>query len=145
MERLQKSPFPRGNSADILNYLEELILVQSKEEGYFPISEALGGYQDLRINSTEAVGLNVPEIAVSAVMIIEADLESSSPYRVVRFKENGTVPSRNSGFALGDNDIYSIIGKHNLAQFKIIGLEVDVTQFARIQYFETSQFKHKPH
>jgi len=142
---LQKSPFPRGNSADILNYLEELILVHAKEEGFFPISEDKGGYQDLAIGSTNAVSLFVPENAISAVLIIEAHLESSLLHRVVRFKENGTTPTATSGFALGDNDIFSIVGRHNLNQFRIIGIDTNLTHVARIQFFETNQFKHKPH
>lgn len=142
---LQKSPFPRGNSADILNYLEELILIHAKEEGFFPISEDKGGYQDLVIGSTNAVSLFVPENAISAVLIIEAHLESSLLHRVVRFKENGTSPTATSGFALGDNDIFSIVGRHNLNQFRIIGIDPDPTHIARIQFFETNQFKHKPH
>lgn len=144
MERLQKSPFPRGNTADILNYLEQLILVSSQEEGYFPISEENGGYQDVEIKSIEAIGLVVPDRAVSAVLIIEVAPGSSMLYRAVRFKENGTAPTANSGFALGDNDIYSIVGRQNLERFKMIGIESEKTHLGRIQYFETNQFKHKP-
>lgn len=143
MERLQKSPYPRGNTANILNYLEELILIQSKEEGYFPISEDLGGYQDLEINSNSITSLQVPANAVSAVIIIEANQESSIMHRVVRFKENGTAPTAISGFGLGDNDTYSIIGKHNLTQFKIIGIDDTHIHLAKVQYYETNQFKYK--
>ena len=142
MDRLQKTPFPRGNSAEILNYLEQLILIQSNEEGYFPISEALGGYQDVEIGN-QSVSIQVPELAVSAVIIIEADETCNTLHRVVRFKENGTEPNSSSGFALGDNDMYSIIGKQNLEQFKIISIEADKIHKARIQFFETNQFKYK--
>ncbi len=143
MERLQKSPFPRGNTADILNYLEELILIQSKEEGYFPISEEYGGYQDLEISADVAVVLQVPEKAVSAVLILEVDSKCKMPHRAVRFKENKTSPTAISGFALGDHDVYSIIGKHNLENFRVIGVESDCIHIARIQYYETNQFKFK--
>ncbi|WP_010182420.1 hypothetical protein [Aquimarina agarilytica] len=143
MERIQKRPFPRGNTADILNYLEELILLQAKEEGYFPISEALGGYQDIEITATQAVSLQVPQKAVSAVLVLEADSTSSSFVRIVRFKENGSAPTASSGFALGDNDIYSIVGKNNLENFKVIGIEKDKKHIGRIQFFETNQFKFK--
>ena len=142
MDRLQKTPFPRGNSAEILNYLEQLILIQSKEEGYFPIPEVLGGYQDVEIGN-QSVSIQVPELAVSAVIIIEVDETCSVLHRVVRFKENGANPSPNSGFALGDNDMYSIIGKQNLEQFRIISIEADKIHKARIQFFETNQFKYK--
>lgn len=140
MDRLQKTPFPRGNSAEILNYLEQLILIQSKEEGYFPISEVLGGYQDVEIEN-QTVSLQVPEGAISAVLIIEADTTCNVLHRVIRFKENGSDPSSTSGFALGDNDVYSIIGKQNLEKFRMVGVEVDKTHTARVQFFETNQFK----
>lgn len=143
MERIQKSPFPRGNTADILNYLEQLIVLQAKEEGYFPISEELGGYQDLEITATQARPLQVPDKAVSAVLVLEADITSSSFVKIVRFKENKSAPTASSGFALGDNDIYSIVGKNNLENFKIIGVEKDKKHIARIQFFETNQFKFK--
>lgn len=140
MDRLQKTPFPRGNSAEILNYLEQLILIQSKEEGYFPISEKLGGYQDVEIGN-QTVSLQVPEGAISAVLIIEADTTCNVLHRVIRFKENGTDPSSISGFALGDNDMYSIVGKQNLEQFRMINIEADKKHMARVQFFETNQFK----
>lgn len=143
MDRLQKSPYHRRNSAEILNYLEELILVQSKEEGFLPISEQEGGYYDLLIDGNEAKQLVVPQEAVSAVIVVEADASSTSFQRVVRFKENGSDPTANSGFALGENDMYSIIGKQNLANFKVIGIENDKIHTLRGQFFKTRQFQLK--
>lgn len=139
MYREQKTPYPRGNSATILNYLEELILINSKEQGQFPISEDNQGYQDLEVMSTEAVKLSVPETAVSALVIVEADATSTRFNRVIRFKENGELPSAQSGFGLGDNDAYTIIGKQNLDNFNAIGMEADKKHMLRIQYYQTAQ------
>lgn len=136
----QKSPYPRENTAEILNYLEQLNLLQAREVGFYPIAESLGGYQDVTINS-EVASLQVPSLAVSAVLILEADATSTSLHRAVRFKENGSDPSSSSGFALGDNDIYSIIGIQNLEQFRIVSIEQDKTHIARVQFFESGQFK----
>ncbi|WP_010520485.1 hypothetical protein [Aquimarina agarivorans] len=139
MYRDQKTPYPRGNSATILNYLEELILINAKEQGQFPMAEEAGGYQDLEVSGMEVVQLTVPEFAVSALLIVEADVTAKILHRVIRFKENGALPTENSGFGLGDNDAYTIIGKQNLDQFRCIGIEADKKHFLRIQYYKTAQ------
>ena len=139
MYRDQKTPYPRGNSATILNYLEELILLTAKEQGQFLITEEAGGYQDLEITDLEVQKLTVPDMAISALIMVEADSSSQMAHRVIRFKENGAAPTANSGFGLGDNDVYTIIGKQNLDNFRVIGIELAKKQLLRIQYYKTAQ------
>ena len=137
--RLEKNPYPHGNIGILLNYVEELVLINAKERGLIPIPEEQSGYQDLKVLSTKGQHLHVPEEAVSATIMVEADQTAFQKNRVIRFKENGTAPALNSGFALGDNDIYELIGKENLKNFSVIGIEESKTHFLRIQYYKTAQ------
>ena len=121
----------------MLDYLEELILIQSGENGRLTIPETEQGYQDLQVNDTEVVQLTIPENAISATISIEADGSATEKSRVVRFKENGSDPSANSGIALGDNDLYEITGLLNLESFRVIGVEVGKSHVIRVQYYQS--------
>lgn len=134
----QKAPYPRGNSATILDYLEELVLISASERGLVPISEDEGGYEDIDIAFAKAEKLTVPEYAVSAMIVVETDANAKNQ-RAVRFKENGTDPTSNSGIGLGDNDIYNITGPHNLKQFRCIATEDGITHILRVQYYKSAQ------
>ena len=57
--------------------------------------------------------------------------------RVIRFKENGSDPSANSGIALGDNDLYEITGRWNLESFRVIGVEAGKSHVLRVQYYQS--------
>ena len=46
---------------------------------------------------------------------------------VVRFKENGASPSRISGFGLGNQDIFELVGAKNLRNFKVVGIQEKAT------------------
>ncbi len=137
--KLQKNPYPHQNIGILLNYIEELVLISAKERGLIPIPERQGGYQDLKVLSSKAQSLRIPEEAVSATIMVEADQTIFQKNRAIRFKENGAIPTSNSGFALGDNDIYTIVGKDNLTNFNVIGIEESKTHFLRIQYYKTAQ------
>lgn len=134
----QKAPYPRGNSAAILDYLEELVLISANERGLVPISEDEGGYEDVDIAFAKAEKLTVPENAVSAMIVVETDANANN-HRAVRFKENGTDPTSNSGIGLGDNDIYNITGSPNLTQFRCIATEDGLTHILRVQYYKSAQ------
>ena len=134
----QKAPYPRGNSATILDYLEELVLISANERGLVPISEDEGGYEDIDIAFAKAEKLIVPEYAVSAMIVVETDANAKNQ-RAVRFKENGTNPTSNSGIGLADNDIYNITGQDNLTQFRCIATEDGVKHILRVQYYKSAQ------
>lgn len=134
----QKAPYPRGNSATILNYLEELVLISANERGLVPIQENEDGYEDINIAFAKAEKLNVPEQAVSAMIVVETEA-SAKNRRAIRFKENGSDPTSKSGIGLGDNDIYTIAGYLNLTQFRCIATEDNVTHTLRVQYYKSAQ------
>ncbi|WP_025663273.1 hypothetical protein [Aquimarina megaterium] len=154
-DRIQKQVYPhRNNTASILNYLEELVLINAKEVGLVPISEERGGYQDLEVGYNRPTSLNVPREAVSATIMIEGDASITNPTvtrtskaegtttmasLVIRFKENGTAPTLNSGFGLGNNDIFELVGTENLLKFLVIGIVRNNIQVLRIQYYSTAQ------
>lgn len=138
--RIHKNAYRNGNASSMLDYLEELILIQNGENGRFSISEPENSFEVIEISNNEFKKLNVPENSIAATISIESDVNSSNFYRVIRFKENGAEPSLMSGIALGDNDIYEITGKHNLEQFKIIGIEPEKTHRIQIQYYHSPTF-----
>lgn len=136
---VKKNPYPYNNFARTEDYLEELILWGSGERGRMPIDEASNGYEDLTVTDTEAKSLTVPEDAVSAEIHIEADATATKPSRVVRYKQNGTAPTANTGMALGDGDVLEVFGKTNLDVFEVIGIETGKSHTLRIQYYTTTQ------
>ena len=121
----------------MLDYLEELILIQSGENGRLTIPETQQGYEDLAVTDAEVAQLTVPENAISATISIEADASVTDKSRVIRFKENGSDPSANSGIALGDNDLYEITGRWNLESFRVVGVEAGKIHILRIQYYQS--------
>ena len=154
-DRIQKHTYPRGNTATLLNYLEELVLINAKEVGLVPIGEEDGGFQDILLLFNQVISLTVPDEAVSATIMVEADLNpvvfnrteeqnrslNSDPNIVVRFKENGGAPTRISGFGLGNNDIFELVGMANLKQFKVVAIQPFKRPILRIQYYKTAQNK----
>ena len=137
--RVHKNAYRNGNASSMLDYLEELILIQSGENGRFTIPETEQGYEDLSVTDMEVAQLTIPENAISATISIEADTSVTDKTRVIRFKENGSDPSANSGIALGDNDLYEITGRWNLESFRVIGIEAGKSHVLRVQYYQSPQ------
>ncbi len=172
-DRIQKQTYPqRRNSATILNYLEELVLINAKEVGLVPIDQNTNGYQDIPLPFGRIVSLEVPVEAVSATIMVEQgvveastepnkivsivatsrkkkrtppipalELPITNSSAVVRFKENGSNPSINSGFGLGNQDIFELVGSENLKKFRVIGIQKNGTPILRIQFYKTAQFE----
>lgn len=136
----QKNPYPNGNYSVTEDFLEQLILILSGETGQVPIPESDSGYQDLIVDETAVVSLTVPTGAIAATIAIETDTVAVlNRTRLIRFKINGEDPDGTSGIALGDNDIYELKGNANLAAFKAIGVEKDVSTTLRVQYYTTTK------
>ena len=121
----------------MLDYLEELILIQSGENGRFSIPETEQGYEDLTVSDAEVAQLTIPENAISATISIEADASVTDKSKVIRFKENGSDPTASSGIAFGDNDLYEITGRWNLESFRVIGVEAGKSHIIRVQYYQS--------
>lgn len=174
-DRIQKQTYPqRKNTATILNYLEELVLINAKEVGLVPIDQGNRGYQDIPLPFGRVLSLEVPEEAVSATMMIEKGVDNiivdpdpdetvsivarsnkkkrtpsipmlelpiTNSSAVLRFKENGSNPSIISGFGLGNQDIFELVGTENLKRFRVIGVQKNGTPVLRIQFYKTAQFE----
>ncbi|TPN87114.1 hypothetical protein [Aquimarina algicola] len=174
-DRIQKQTYPqRKNTATILNYLEELVLINAKEVGLVPIDQDNKGYQDIPLPFGRIVSLEVPEEAVSATMMVEQgavtiitdpdpdetvsivatskkrertlpipviELPITNSSAVLRFRENGSSPSINSGFGLANQDIFELVGSENLKIFRVIGVQKNGTPILRIQFYKTAQFE----
>jgi hypothetical protein len=139
MANQKKNPYPHNNFSILMDYVEELVLLSANERGLIPISEEDDGYQDLVVDHSEVKNLTVPDNAVSATIMVEADDSSTSKGRVIRYKKNGIDPTDSSGFGLGDNDIYEPAGKVNLDNLRFIGIEDGKSHTLRIQYYKTAQ------
>ena len=120
----KKNPYPHQNFAQTEDYLEELMLWTSGERGRVAIDEASNGYEDLTVDDSEAKGLTVPDIAISASVFFEVD---------------GTAPTATSGQSFGDGDVLELFGKTSLDNFQVIGIEAGKSHILRIQYYKTSQ------
>lgn len=153
-DRIQKQVYPnRRNTATILNYLEELILINAKEVGLVPIEQCKKGYRDVPLPFGKVVSLDVPEEAVSAKMILEIEERAisnsfftqnktcfkSKDIVVARYKENAFSPGLRSGFGLSNLEILNIIGRENLENFRIIGIKKTLRVVIRLQFYKTAQ------
>ena len=136
---MKQNPYPHQNFASTEDYLEELILWTSGERGRIPIDEGSGGYEDLEVDDSEPQALTIPENAVSASIFFEVDASAINKARALRYKENGTAPTANSGQAFGDGDVLELFGKTSLDNFKVIGIEAGKIHTLRIQYYKTTQ------
>ncbi len=133
----KQNPYPNRNFTSIADYLEELILISSKEKGLIAISDKEEGFQDITLNSGKVESLSFPRLAVSATIMVESNLEVGNGI-VMRFKENGGKPSGDSGFGLGHNDIYELSGRCSLNKFRAIAVD-DRKVTLRVQYYTTAQ------
>lgn len=136
---MKANPYPHQNFASTEDYLEELMLWTSGERGRIAIDEAGKGYEDLTVDDSQAKGLTVPDDAVSASIFFEVDGSATNKARALRYKENGTAPTANSGQSFGDGDVLELFGKSSLDNFQIIGIEADKSHTLRIQYYKTAQ------
>ncbi|MFY0689139.1 MAG: hypothetical protein JXQ90_18360 [Cyclobacteriaceae bacterium] len=135
-QQTRPNPYPYGNFALTLDFLEELISIVSKEKGLVAIPESAGGYEDIVYDDFIAASLNPPDEAVSATIMVE-NLSGSSTEPLIRFKENGTDPTTTSGFPLSHGDIFELIGYDNLRTFRALNLNDDIA--IRVQYYRSAK------
>ncbi|MEO9870341.1 MAG: hypothetical protein ABJQ69_03500 [Ekhidna sp.] len=136
MPNQKQNPYPNRNFTSIADYLEELVLIASKEKGLLPIRDESNGFQDITLPEDSVYALTIPPLAVSATIMVESNSVVSGI--VMRFKENGGAPSNHSGFGLCHNDIYELSGRCNLHTFRAIALEGQQVTL-RVQYYTTAQ------
>ena len=135
-KQTKANPYPYGNFALTLDFLEELITVVSKEKSLIAIDAE--GYEDIFLEQDKVQQLHVPEHAVSAMLMVEAlAIPQTTNGVIMRVKENGSDPSGVSGFGLGHQDTFEVHGRSNLSLFKTIAL---VDQVAlRVQYYQSAK------
>ena len=94
------------------------------------------GYTQLTVSDAAPIKLGTTPRGVSFAYIeIEADSNSSSSERVVRFTEDGSNPTATRGMTLGDNGVYEVKGTFNLENFQIIGIDAGISHKINVQYF----------
>lgn len=130
------NPYPNGNFALMLDFLEELISIAGKEKGLMAISEVNQGYEDILFENDTVQLLNFPKQAVSATIMVE-QLSGVTGGILVRFKENGSDPSGDTGFGLGHQDVFEVHGAANLALFRAVSLVERVV--LRVQYYQSGK------
>ena len=96
------------------------------------------GYQDLYVNAPYSFSLTIPQGAVYALIVCEADVLSADKTKVVRFKQFDTMnnpPASTVGIPLGDLGVVEIKGKMNLANFQATGIRTGEYHLLRIEYY----------
>jgi hypothetical protein len=91
----------------------------------------------LSFDDSVAVGLpNIPVNALTALIVLEASATAANPQSAAKFTEaNGQTPTAAFGTPLGNLGYYTIEGKDNINNFKIIGVEAGKTHTLQITYF----------
>lgn len=138
MTNPKKNPYPNDNFAIVTDYLEELVKVASREKGLIALTDEEKGYEDIFIEGDAPFSLNYPPLAISAIIMVESSSATQGNI-AVRFKENGGKPTKDSGFGIAHNDVYEIVGRCNLQNFKVVGSNSATEMVLRVQYYTTGQ------
>lgn len=98
------------------------------------------GYEEIPLDGSQLKALNIPEGAVYALMVCEADTSPLLPdkSRVVRYKQTDTQnnpPDFYSGMPLGDLGVVEVKGENNLAAFRAIGITPGYTHILKVEYY----------
>ena len=94
------------------------------------------GYFSVTVDDAPAVVLpSIPASAVTAMVIIEADAAAATPTRVVRFREDGGLPTSLIGRPAGNDTVYEVVGRTNINNFRIIGITGGETHTIHVEYF----------
>ena len=104
-------------------------------------SQIIGGdyisYEQFEVYDTGLSALTVPESAVYALIICEANVATSNLGRAIRFSQDGeeVPPNAVSGMPLGDNGCVDIAGSKNLKSIRFIGIEAGLAHTLRVEYY----------
>lgn len=96
------------------------------------------GYEDLYVYAPYTFQLTVPEGALYALIVCEADVISTDKTKVIRFKQldpNLTTVNPYAGVPLGDLGVVEIKGKKNLENFRATGINNGEYHLLRIEYY----------
>ena len=96
------------------------------------------GYEEIYVYYPYTISLNVPNGALYALIVCEADILSSDKTKVIRFKQIDPItnpPTPYSGVPLGDLGVVEIKGKKNLEDFRATGINGGEYHLLRIEYY----------
>lgn len=98
---------------------------------------AIGNPTALSFDETVAVALpSIPVNAVKALIVMEASSTAVDQSNAAHYTEtSGIVPTATKGMPFGHLGFYSVDGKDNLQNFRIIGNEAGKTHKLQITYF----------
>ena len=92
-------------------------------------------YQTMIVDSSIAIGLNIPDKARYVVLVVECHTSQFNKDLVLRFCEDGQTPEANHGMPLGNLGLYEVKGNTNMSRFRIIGVEIGLEHTVRLQFF----------
>lgn len=93
------------------------------------------GYEQITIDDSGAVKLNVPEKAVIALLSIESSETATNKDLVLRYREDSIPPTSSVGMPLGDGTVFEIKDSINLVNTSFIGVEAGLSHKLNIQYY----------
>ena len=96
------------------------------------------GYEEIYVYQPYTTALNVPEGAVYALIVCEADAMSVDKTKVIRFKQFDTTnnpPYSYYGMPLGDFGVVEIKGKKNMEDFRASAINYGEYHVLRIEYY----------
>lgn len=92
--------------------------------------------QILAFGSDEIAKLQVPINSLGCYISFDADENSADKYKAARFWQTGDKPTASEGAIMGDTGYYELQTRKNMENFKIIGIEPDMTHKLMIEYYE---------
>lgn len=98
---------------------------------------AIGSPASLSFDDAPAMALpNIPTNAVKALIVLEADSTTTDPTNAAHFTEGSAdTPTATFGIPMGHLGFYTIEGKENINNFKIIGNEAGKSHTLQITYY----------
>lgn len=96
------------------------------------------GYEEVYVFAPFVSQLTVPEGAVYALIVCEADVNASDKTRVIRYKQFDTInnpPYAFYGMPLGDLGVVEIKGKKNLQDFRASGIVTGEYHLLKVEYY----------
>ena len=94
------------------------------------------GHQTLTISTGNVYALTVPDGANYALMLLE-EVGATGTRKVIRFWEDGSLPTTTVGIPRGDMDAWDVSTRQNLENFKIIRVTA-ASHVLQVQYYQIS-------
>jgi hypothetical protein len=98
------------------------------------------GYEEIALDVSQVKSLTVPDGAVYALIVCEADASPLLPdkSKVIRYKQFDTQsnpPDASLGMPLGDLGVAEVKGENNLSAFRAVGITPGFTHILKVEYY----------